>query len=221
MKKIVSLLLALAMVFSLAACGGSSFEDRLTKLVQGNIDELYLGKFDEEYVKMVGSTEKECERNYLDGLEFEAEYFAYYFNIEYLDDELKAEIVDLYKEIYSHSKYTVGSASKLDDTTCAVKVQISPIDIVEQVVDDYDKGTEAFFTKYADQDPMTMTEEEYMQYDRDWAEAILAMFYEKMPQLGYKEEQSVAVQVVQGSDGVWMISDTDGSTIDQLMIYYP
>lgn len=220
MKKTVSLLLALAMVFSLAACG-SSFEDQLTKLVQGNIDELYLGKFDKEYMEMVGADEAECEKDYLDGLAFEAEYFAYYFQIEYLDDELKAEIVDLYKEIYSHSQYTVGSASKLDNTTCAVKVQISPINIIELMLDDYELGTADFFEKYADVDIDAMTEEEYQAYDREWAEAILALAYDNLPDLGYKEEQSIAIQVVQGDDGIWMIADSDCSAIDQLMIYYP
>lgn len=220
MKKMMALLLALAMVFSLAACG-SSFEDKVTLLVQGNIDELYLGKFDKDYMELVGTNESECRQNYLDGLEKEAEYFAYYFQIEYLDDDLKAEIVDLYKEIYSYSNYTVGSASKLDDSTCAVKIEISPINIVQLVLDDYEIGMADFFDKYAEVDVEAMTEEEYQAYDREWADAILALFYDNLPDLGYEEAQSIAVQVAQGDDGIWMIADNDMSTIDLLMIYYP
>lgn len=220
MKKTLAFLLVLALALSLAACG-SGLGVGVNMLVQGNIDGLYLGKFDDAYLKLINSTEAECRKDYLDGLEVEAEYFAHYFNIEVLDDDLKAEIVDLYKEIYFHSQYTVGDASKLDDNTYAVKVTISPIDIVDLVVEDFDSGMEGFYTQYADADPSAMTDEEYAQYDRDWAEAILAMFYKRLPKLGYKEEQSIAIQVVKGADGRWGISDNDMVSIDSLMIYYP
>jgi len=220
MKKTLALLLTLVMVLSLAACGGA-FENSVTALVQGNIDTLYLGKFDETYLKLVNSTEAECRQDYLDGLEMEAEYFAYYFDVEIMDDDLKEEVIELYKEIYSHSKYSVGEASKLDDKTYAIKISISPIDIVEQITEDFESGMEEFYTKYAEADPNAMSEEEYAQYDRDWAEAIINMFYEHMPTLGYKDEQSIAVQVVKGSNDLWVISDNDMASIDNLIIYYP
>lgn len=162
MKKALTFLLVLALIFSMAACG-SGFSVGVNMLVQGNIDGLYLGKFDDAYLKLVDSTEAECRQDYLAGLEMEAQYFAYYFDIEILDDDLKAEIVELYKEIYSHSQYTVGEASKLDDSTYAVKVTISPINIVDLVVEDFDSGMEGFFSAYENADPSSMTDEEYAQ----------------------------------------------------------
>lgn len=220
MKKALALLLVLAAILSLAACGGA-FEKSITTLVQGNIDVLYLGKFDEAYLKLTNSTEEECRQDYLDGLEVEAEYFAYYFGIDIMDEELTDEVVELYKEIYSHSQYSVGEASKLDDSTYAIKITVAPIDIVEQVADDFDNGTADFFTKYAEADPNAMTDEEYAQYDRDWADAIITMFYEHMPTLGHKEEQSIVIQVVKEADNRWAISDDDMLNIDNLILYYP
>lgn len=221
MKRKFALLLALALVFSLAACGGSSFQDKVVKLVDGNIAAIYLGSYDADYLDMVSNTEAECEANYLDGLEMEAEYFAYYFDIEFLDDELKAEIVDMYKEIYSHTKYTVGAASKLDDTTYAVKLTVSPINIVKLVCDDFDAGMADFFAEYENADVESFSDEEYQQYDRAWAEAIISMFYEKLPELGYEAEQTMAVQVVKNSNDIWTISNDDMSTLDTMIIYYP
>lgn len=222
MRKIISIILLAVMLLSLCACG-TSFEDKVTALVQGNIDSIYLGVNSEEYVKLVGSTEAELREGYEDGLDAEAEVFAYYFDIEYLDDDLKNEIIDMYKVIYSNSKYVVNPASKLDDNTYAVKLEIFPIDIIDLVTDDvvWEAGLEEWNEKYAEVDIDTMTEEEYMQYDRDWAEAIINMFYEQMPNLNYMDSKTIVIQVVKDTDGAWTISDDDMSTIDELIIYYP
>ncbi len=69
------------MMLSLCACG-TSFEDKVTTLVQGNIDSIYLGVNSEEYVKLVSSSEADLRESYEEGLEAEAEVFAYYFDIE-------------------------------------------------------------------------------------------------------------------------------------------
>lgn len=220
MKKILALLLAMVMVVSMAACG-ASFDESISMLVQGNIDSIYLGRYSEEYLELVNASAEECEQDYLDGIEMEAEYFSYYFDIEYLEDDLKAEIMELYKEIYSHSKYSVSSVSRLDDTTYAVKISVSPIDIVELVSNNFESGMADFYAKYENADIESMSDEEYAQYDRDWADAILAMFYEQLPNLGYKEEQTMALQVVKDSDDMWSISDNDMGSIDTLIIYYP
>ena len=218
MKKIKSalaLLMAAVMCLSMAACG-SSFEDNVAVLVRGNLNEIYLGQYDEDYMKLVNTTAEDCEANYLSGIEMEAEFFVNYFNIELIE-----EIEELYKDIYSHSKFTVNEPSKLDEDTYAVKLQISPIDIVQLVDDNWDEGMAEFYDKYAESDTSTMTDEEYQTFDADWARAIIDMFYEQMPNLGYKEEQSIAIQITRGEDDVWTISDNDMVSIDELIIYYP
>lgn len=223
MKKIKSalaLLLAAVMCLSMAACG-SSFEDNVAVLVRGNLNEIYLGQYDEDYMKLVNTTAEDCETNYLSGIEMEAEFFVNYFNIEYPTVELIEEIEELYKDIYSHSKFTVNEPSKLDEDTYAVKLQISPIDIFQLVDDNWDEGMAEFYDKYAESDTSTMTDEEYQAFDADWARAIIDMFYEQMPNLGYKEEQSIAIQITRGEDDVWTISDNDMVSIDELIIYYP
>ena len=105
--------------------------DSVGALVQGNLDELYLGQYNEDFLQLVDITEAEAEQNYLDGLDVEAQFFAQYFLIENLTDDIKAEIVDLYKEIYSHSRYEVGEATEVDEDTYGVPVTIYPIDIMQ------------------------------------------------------------------------------------------
>jgi len=170
---------------------------------------------------MTETTPEECEANYLSGIEVEADFFIYYFEIEYPSDEFRNEVIEFYKEIYSHSNYTVGSASKLDDNTYAVKLNVQPIDIIDQVMTDWDAGMAPFWDKYADADVSAMSEEEYKQFDADWGRAILDLAKSKMSSIGYMEEQSLAVQVIRDEDGIWQIADNDFSTIDNAIIYYP
>lgn len=221
MKRLAALLIVCLLTVCLTACG-SSFADDVTLLVQGNLDELYLCKFDQEYMELVNTTEEDCMDNYLSGLEMEAEVFAYYFNITEPTEELKAEIVELYKQIYAHSKFTVNPATELDENTYAVKVQVSPIDIFQRVLDAETAGAlDDFYGKYTEEQVNAMTDAEYAAYDAEWADRVLQLCYQELENVDYMEEQSLAIQVTKNSDSIWSITDNDLAAIDELIIYYP
>lgn len=227
-KRMLAVILAAVLALGLIACGATepqddepSMEELTALLVQGNLDEIYLGKASEEYLNLIGSTEEEARETYEDGLSYEAEYFADYFDIDILSDPIKAQIIDLYREIYSHVRYTVGNVSKLDDNTYVVKVEVEPINVMELATDSEDEVTASFFEKYADADPESMTDDEYAAYDADWAQTMIAMVKDQIPLLAYKPAVSLAVQVVQSDEGIWQISDSDIADLDEQMIYYP
>lgn len=223
-KKIITLLLVVALSLSMTACsslGSASFEESVVQLVQGNLDSLYLGQFNEDYLELVNAEEEECRADYQAGLRTEAEFFAYYFDISYPTEEILTEIEQMYEQIYSKSRYTVSGASELDENTYAVKVQISPIDIIQLAVDNSDAQLAPFFERYQDVDVMEMTDEEYEAYDAEWASAVIQLVESQLPNMGYMDEQSIAVQIVKGDDDIWRIADSDMVKIDELMIYYP
>lgn len=223
MKRLTALCLAVVLLLALTACGGNggtSAEDRAKILVQGNMDELYHDAAGEEYLELVGSDPEESHQDYLNGLASEAEFFAYYFGIYNLTDELKEEIVDLYGQIYAKAKYTVGDASKLDDSTYAVKITVSPLNIFDLVMSE-EGAMEAFFEKYDGVDVDAMTDEEYDAYDLEWARMILDLCWEKLPDTGYMEDKTMALQITKGSDDYWGIDDDDFYDMDGMIIYYP
>lgn len=229
-KKLIVLTLALCTMFCLAACGASGEEDA-TALVQGNIDVIYQGKYDEDYLESVNSTKTEAEKDYLDGIEIEAEYFANYWGIvdasygesySDLDESLRNEIVELYKEIYSHSKYEVQDAVKQDDGSYTVKVLVDPIDIMDQADKLYEEYAplNEFWTKYENADFAAMSDEDYMAYTNEYGRIIVQLVKEQLPNLGYMEQKSLAVQVEE-VDGVQSINDDDWGIFDSYVIYYP
>ncbi len=221
MKRSIALCLVLVMALTLTACGGGVTAKDATALVQGNLDEIYLGKFDPEYLELVDITEADARETYEEGLEVEAEVFAYYFDISNMTDEIKAEIIDLYKEIYAWSKYTVGEASKLDESTYAVKVVVSPLDIFVLVDEAFDEAMEPFYTKYANVDISAMSDDEYNAYDKEWADAVISLCREKLPEMGYLEDRSLVIQVTLDEDDYWVMSGDDFNSLDEIIIEYP
>ena len=209
-KRFAALALALALALSLAGCG--AMEDVSRTLVQGNLDEIYLGKYSDEFLELVDITADEAETNYLQGLQTEAEFFMYYFDITYPTEELTNELVELYKEIYSHSRYEVGESTKVDDTTYGVQLTIYPIDIMQKVVDQ----SEPVINELNNQ-----TFDTYEAYDAAWAEAFIQLCRDNLDSVGYLDPVEMVVQVKRDENNVWTIYEDDFQDIDLAMIHYP
>lgn len=217
-----ALILALAIALSLAGCG-TAMSDASTMLVQGNLDEIYLGKFDPDFLKLVDSTEEQAQANYEDGIEVEAGYFMQFFGIEYPTDEITAELTELYKEIYSHSRYEVGEAAEVSDNTYGVPLTIYPMDIMQKVSEQMEAAATELQSQYTDEQIYLISTDEsaYIEYDHAWAEMLLGLLRDNVGSIGYLDPVDMVVQVTKGDDNVWTIDDGDFQRIDAEMIYYP
>ena len=217
----LALTLTLALLLPLTACGGGMNEDDAICYIQGTLDENYLGKADEEFLNLVDNSAEEIEEIYDESIATEAQFFLDSFVESELpqeeQDRLMEELTAMYRQIYAHSKYTVESASKMDDTTFSVKVTVEPIDIFHLVADELDNGAaDELNSRYPDQ----MTDEEYLAYEVEWVELFMDLTYEKLPELGYLEPSSILVQVALGDDDYWSIPDDDFWAMDALIIDY-
>lgn len=217
----LALTLSLALLLPLSACGGGLSADDAQLYVQGILDENYLGKSDPDFLKLIDITEEEVEATYAGSLETEAQFFLDSFVESELpqedQDRLLEELSTMYRQVYAHSKYAVESASEVDDTTFGVKVTVEPIDIFHQVADELSNGAaDELNSRYPDQ----MTDEEYLAYEIEWVELFMDLTYEKLPQLGYLEPQTLLVQVALGDDDYWTIPDEDFWALDALIIDY-
>jgi hypothetical protein len=184
---------------------------------------------------LVGATEDDCRSNYESGLETEAKYFCNYLNItdsengetweDNVSDELKQQIIDMYKEIYSHSSYTVGEVSELENGDYTVQVTVNPINVFELAIDAVSNGEDNAYTRftaaYADRDFSSMTDEEYAQYSEDYGQACVDLIKEYLPKLGYDDAKTIMVQVQKQSDGYYYSNSDDLSNVDAAIIMYP
>ena len=218
MKKMEVMALALAAALCLGLLSGcGSFS--ASELVKSNLDLIYLDQYSDDYLKKVGLDKEQAEQQYEGGLEMEAEYFADLFSIE-LDtcgDEVRQQIIDLYRQIYTHSKYEVGTESRSGDTYL-VQLTVYPIDIFQKVADeDTDSFWENMQTRADAGEFADMTDEEY---EVAWAQAVIDMVAARIDSIDYLDPQTISVQVVKDDDGVYSIDTSDFNRIDSLMIAY-
>lgn len=218
MKKMKVMALALAAALCLGLLSGcGSFS--ASELVKSNLDLIYLDQYSDDYLKKVGLDKEQAEQQYEGGLEVEAEYFADLFSIE-LDtcgDEVLQQIIDLYRQIYTHSKYEVGTESRSGDTYL-VQLTVYPIDIFQKVADeDTDSFWENMQTRADAGEFADMTDEEY---EDVWAQAVIDMVAARIDSIDYLDPQTISVQVVKDDDGVYSIDTSDFNRIDSLMIAY-
>lgn len=215
---------ALALALSLAACSTptevSDFKAEV--YVKGVLNELYLGQFDPEYLELVGIDEEQAQRAYEDGLDQEAAYFIAIYSIQYPTDELREDLAELYKEIYQHTKFEVVSAAEQEDGSYSVKVNIQPIDIVQQVENDRatEKAYKAFGEKYPVEELNAMDKEEYERVDREYAEMILELYQDKLPEIGNQAETAVTIQLEKNKDGFYAIPAEDFTRLNDVIIDY-
>jgi hypothetical protein len=227
----MAMVLVIGMLLT-TGCSLLSGEDSVTRLVQGNLDHVYLGEYDESYLALVDLSEEEAEAEYQSGLRYEAEFFAYYFGIlneeESFDDlapALQQDIIDLYGEIYSHSSYEVEPSTRQRDGSYTVRVRIRPIDIMVQAVELYENdGYQPlldYFNENSEVDWSTISEEEYWADTNRYGKLVVDMVRSLLPELGYGEEKSQVIQVDETEDGFLQINGDDFVIFDEYVITYP
>ena len=217
LKKVLAIALAAVLCLGVLAGCGSSFS--ADGLVKGNLDLIYLNQYTDSYLKSVGLTKEEANQQYEDGIAVEVSSFANYFNIELdtCDESIETEIADLYRRIYSYSKYEVGGVSKNGDTYL-VELTIYPIDIMRTVMsEDVEAFGEDWQARGAAGEFDEMTEEEF---ETAWAESIIDMVKARVTTIGYLEPETISVQVAKSDAGLYTISENDFNRIDSLIIDY-
>lgn len=207
-KKLLLLGMAVALTAALAGCdvlnlGDNMIQDGKT-YVQGTLDKFYLGKFNQEYMDLIDLTEEEAREEYESRLANEVEYFFYYWSIEEYSDELAAEVTEMYKEIYSHVKYTVGNTSKLDSGDYAVEVSVEPLNIMDLVtIDDMDAALEESGGDMAIYGPK-----------------IVEMVKAQIPNMETEPAVEMIFRLTEDTDGYYVLVEEDLQDFDLYIINY-
>lgn len=225
-KRGAPLLLALTICLGLTACGeeGSgtkSFTAHDAEVyVDGLLKENYLGQAEESYLELTGIHADDVETLYDSALGMDVEYFFYMYDIDHPTDELREEVKDMYREIYQYTKYEIVSATEQEDGSFSVKLTVYPIDIAQTVSEAMNDATKNFYEKYPQDKINTMKDSEFEKVDQEWAELILNLYKDALPEIGNMTEKSIVVQVEENSDHLYTINSDDFARLDALIIDY-
>ncbi len=222
-RRAAALLLICLLLAGLTACATSPLtrEEQFSALVKGNLDEIYRGKANSDYLKLTGSTAKDVTASYERGLDQEVVFFCGYFSITAPSDRITREIKDLYREVYASTSYSVGKAVRVDDTTYTVEVIVQPLDIMQSAIDNHDSALASFYRKYDGVSREDLEGDELSAFEEDWAEAVIAMVRGRLTHITYRDAQTVNVRVTKQEDGSWQMNEDDLQTIDKLVLLYP
>lgn len=202
-------------LLTLSACGG--FDAKT--LLQGNLDVIYLGVYDQDYLNMVEMTEEEAEASYNEGIGNEAAYFCDYFDVDWdaLTIAAQQDILDMYKQIYQHSKYEVGEVTRSSDTYL-VELTVYPMDIIQKFVDeDSDSFLDSWQHRMDAGEFDLYTDEEFA---RAWSHEIVTLISARLDNIGYLDPETIPVQIDQDDDGHYVITDNGFRRIDELILAY-
>ena len=210
MKKMAAAVVAMVTAQALTACAGG-FD--ASKYVNGVLNNIYLGD-STGYMELVEITAEEAKEEYEQGISVEADFFLQYYGLDSVSDDVYQQIVDMYKQIYSKSKFEVKEAVKNGDDY-NVEVVVSPIDVIVNSEEAISTAVDDFV---ANANPDDYTDEQVL--NDDLAKLVIKVINDNMANLGYQAEKSIIVKVEKDAQGYYGISDDAIGLLDQDMIAY-
>ena len=210
MKRMAAAVVAMVTALALTACAGG-FD--ASKYVNGVLNNIYLGD-STGYMELVDITADEAKEEYEQGIGVEADFFLQYYGLDSVSDDVYQQIVDMYKQIYSKSKFEVKDAVKNGDAF-NVEVVVSPIDVIVNSEDAISTAVDDFV---ANANPDDYTDDQVL--NDDLAKLVIKVINDNMSNLGYQAEKSIIVKVEKDAQGYYGLSDDAISLLDQDMIAY-
>ncbi len=208
-KKFIYILLVCSLIFSLTGCSSSKTYEQY---VRGLLDLNYKGEFD-DYTKTTKSRESDAEAIYEASMDSLADSYIEYYGIKLVDSgETKVNFIDLVKKIYSKSNYEVVCIGKIADVYY-VDVTVAPMDILDITNEEVINYIEEFNDRIAKGD---FDEYEIIQYEQEYADGIIAILENAIPNISYKEATTLSIPISEGD--YYSINDYDFIAISKLII---
>ena len=208
-KKLLLVGMAAVLTLSLASCdsiGDNMIKDSQT-YIQGVLDKLYKGQYNQEYMDLIDLTESEAQEEHDDWLDQDADIFCNYFSIDNDSEEFRAQVIELYESLYDLSKYTVKGSTKLDSGAYAVEVEVEPMNIMDLVTGD---EVNAMWDEVSGGvDVNEMSDEVYYAAHATYGSMVLEAVKAQIPNMGYEPVESTVFQIKEDSDGYYSMVTND------------
>lgn len=198
--------------------------------VQGLLNALYLGQYDQAYLDLVSGTKESAEAAHLTNVMAEAQLFSDFSGItgtteeetfDKLDPEISNQLMTLFQTIYSKSKFTVSNPKALENGDYTVDVTVSPINVLQLFDTAYDSVSAQFHVNYPDSFFATATPAQYDAYCVAYARMVLDLLRTQVEKLDYLPEQTVTFRVEKNTNAAFTANTEDLNAVDQLIILAP
>lgn len=222
MNNFKKLMLVFLILFSITGCSDKEGCEYATSYVKSILDSTYYNEY-AVYQELTQSSDSEIVERYETGIDYEVESFFYNWNIIYPTDQMYEDVATIYKEMYLKANYEVNEAVKISDSEFEVTIDIQPIDVFLQVIEEMNEYVDVLTEKYEVYDYTTMSDEEYEEiciaYDNEWANAVIDSYQDAISNIGYGQIVSVTVSV-RVENNIYVLSNDSLMEIDAYIIQY-
>ncbi|MBP1925585.1 hypothetical protein J2Z76_001444 [Sedimentibacter acidaminivorans] len=175
--------LVIIMLLILTGCVNDNNHIEVNAYVDSAMDAMYKGNFI-KYSEITGLEINKVEEIYMNGLNIESNAFANYFDIRNLTEEMQNEIINLYKSIYSKSKYEIENIND-SGNGYLVDISIYPINIISLAYNDILLYIDEFNVKTFNGDFDNLNDEEF---ENEYVKGIIEVMKRYLPEIGYSEK---------------------------------
>ncbi len=215
MKKMISTCVLILLLISSVGCSLFSSFDAKEYLNQ-EMKSTYLDEHTDTFIKLLGDvyTKEELQQMYESGVQLETEYFigSYLgFDLSLMDDDTKMRSIDLYDQIYAHTKYEIIEVKQVNQNY-EVSMLVYPIDIIQtSITDTYYQELES-----SESDLITMDDATFANFATQLA---LDKIEQNIENISYLEVVEILVHI-EYIDGTYVLNNEDWAQIDTHVIAY-
>lgn len=214
-KEIKVNFLVIIMLLILTSCVNDNNHIEVNAYVHSAMDAMYKGNFI-KYSEITGLEINKVEEIYMNGLKIESNAFANYFDIRNLTEKMQNEIINLYKSIYSKSKYEIENITDAGNGYL-VDISIHPINIISLAYNDILLYIDEFNVKTFNGDFDNLND---IEFENEYVKGIIGVIKRYLPEIGYNEKEIITIEVLNDKGRVYKINDDEISKIDKLIIQY-
>ena len=213
-RTLPALAIALACPLCLTSCGNAA--QTYTDYVQAVMDCTYHGDT-AKYTELTDASAEDAQAVYDDEIEYISSLLRYHAAVEddYVNDGTITGYDGLARTLAGKLHYTIEPAVRSGDKY-HITVTAEPVDFwegaVDKLADIYESEfSEHFYTVAADS-------EEYKALEQQWSIRALDVLTEAIEQTGYKDAESIIVEITVDEDGNYGITDKNWMDIDDLLL---
>ena len=201
MKKVLSLILCILCMITLASCATDS--ENVEAFVKGNLDSVLKNIHSEEYMTFTGEDISSLGESFGNAVSSEAEYFLAYTGCEGSSQDIRNKAEEMIRNIFSGASYDITQVNE-NDNGYSVTVNVRPItNIADAVSTDTETLMKLLEDRYGN--------ELYKATDSERTDMCAEVVIENADSgnIRYADEVSVEISVTEDSDGMYVIPNED------------
>lgn len=223
-KAMATAALLLSATIAFSGCSSKSLKEEkntndLQEYVKSVMDCSYHGVYG-EYKKQTKCDDASAKEVHDMCVNYYAEAAMYYLDVhsDYVSEDVKQAYKYFAEDTMKRTSYEVGEGKKGDaEGEWEVIVTVNPIDPITYVYDDVKAYVEEFNTTYADVDWENLPEEELAPYEEKYANDVLAIAKNALPDVPYSDSKKVVITVKETSDG-YKVDDEVWNNLDDVVV---